>query len=58
MSYDLACEELARHFMGERAPEKLTAELAQHIQTEIEDWLEYQAAERAKALGVTYVAAN
>lgn len=49
--YDQACGDLALHFLGD-SHEKLIEELAQHIQNEIENWIEYQAAERAKALGV------
>lgn len=44
MSYDSACEVLARHFLPDTAPERLVTELAQRIQDEIEDWLEYEAA--------------
>ena len=43
MSYDPACYDLARHFMGDLTTERLRTELAQHIQTSIEDWIEGQA---------------
>ena len=45
--YDEACETLAKHFLTDggtkEAPDQLIlAALAQHIQTEIEVWLEYE----------------
>lgn len=44
MSYDPRCYDLAVLFLSDN-PEKDTEanrdELAQHIQTEIEDWIEY-----------------
>ncbi len=44
MSYDSRCYDLAALFLSDN-PEKNTEanrdELAQHIQTEIEDWIEY-----------------
>ncbi len=43
MPYDPACYDLARRFIGKYAPSRLYDELAQHIQDEIEDWLEWQA---------------
>lgn len=40
-SYDPACEELARHFLSDEEFENdHVAELAQHIQDAIEDWIE------------------
>lgn len=48
--FDPACHDLARHFLGDLASEKLKDDLAQAIQDYIEDWLEYQRDERAKAL--------
>jgi cytochrome c551/c552 len=40
MSYDPACENLARHFLDDlHASEKLIKELAQCIQDEIDDWI-------------------
>lgn len=47
MTYDSACYDLVRHFLGNLAPEKSAAELAQHIQTEIEDWINYRLREAA-----------
>jgi hypothetical protein len=42
MSYDPACEVLARHFLHDSGyPEKFITELAQHIQDQIEDWLQF-----------------
>jgi len=41
--YDPKCMELARHFLGEKASTELphrAQELAQHIQDEVEIWLE------------------
>ena len=46
MSYDPACEELARHFLSDLARPELAAKLAQHIQTEIEGWLEDNAKDK------------
>ncbi len=40
MSYDPKCEELARHFLEDKANPLLVADLAQAIQGCIEDWLE------------------
>jgi hypothetical protein len=42
MSYDPKCDELARHFLPDGAPESVAHELAQFIQNQIEDWLEYE----------------
>lgn len=49
-SYDPACGDLARHFLGGLARDALVAQLAQHIQNEIEGWLEYEKAEIEKEL--------
>lgn len=38
--YDSACEVLARHFLSDLAEPALIKELAQHIQDEIENWIE------------------
>lgn len=38
--YDPKCYSLARHFLGDQASIKLVKKLAQHIQDEIEDWLQ------------------
>jgi hypothetical protein len=38
--YDPACEELAKHFLGNDAPPEKLAELAQHLQDTIELWLQ------------------
>ena len=42
--YDMACEDLARHFLGERADQKTVAALAAHIQVTIEDWIGWHLA--------------
>jgi hypothetical protein len=39
MAFDPACYDLARHFLGESAPESTVLLLAQYIQDTIEDWL-------------------
>jgi hypothetical protein len=39
MAYDPKCEELARHFLPDNAPEEDVKELAQHIQEKVEDWI-------------------
>jgi hypothetical protein len=41
-SYDPKCGELAAHFLDAITPDFLVEELAQHIQTSIEDWLSYE----------------
>lgn len=41
-SYDPACEDLAKHFLDWNEDE--AKELAQHIQDEIELWLQWRAA--------------
>lgn len=55
MSYDSRCYDLAALFLSDN-PEKNTEanrdELAQHIQTEIEDWIEY-ILKPAEALAVS-----
>ena len=48
--FDAACFDLAEHFLGKLAPEKTLNELAQHIQTEIEDWINYRSKEAAAAM--------
>lgn len=42
MSYDPKCEELAEHFLTPHTALELRHELAQHIQDEIEIWLEIE----------------
>lgn len=37
--YDPKCRETAEHFLPSTASERLKAELAQHIQDAVEDWL-------------------
>ena len=37
--FDRRCEDLAAHFLGERAPEAVRHELAQAIQDCVEDWI-------------------
>lgn len=49
MSYDPACETLARHFLG-ASSERLAKELAQHIQDEVESWIESEAERLAEAI--------
>lgn len=41
--YDSACETLAEHFLQDEkgVTKEMIAQLAQHIQTSIEDWLGY-----------------
>ena len=53
-TYDPACYTLAEHFLP-RGPELegLRDRLAAHIQTTIEDWLEYESKQVAEELGVT-----
>jgi len=50
--FDPKCLELACHFLGD-FPEiaALRNQLAQHIQDEIESWLEDEAQKRREALG-------
>ena len=48
--FDPACYDLAQHFLGNLAPEKTLNELAQHLQTEIEDWINYRLKEAAAAM--------
>ena len=50
MSYDPKSYELAEHFLPSAASDRLKSELAQEIQTRIEDWLEYEAAELRESL--------
>jgi hypothetical protein len=45
-SYDPACEELARHFLGDLGFENMTRDLAQHVQDTVELWLECEIAKR------------
>jgi hypothetical protein len=52
MSFDTRCFDLAEHFLPTQARHELKDELAQAIQTRIEDWLEFEAKERCKALGI------
>jgi hypothetical protein len=46
--YDPKCEDLAEHFLGERAPAKHREDLAQAIQDCIEDWINAALAVPAK----------
>jgi len=43
--YDTKCFELAEHFMPEDAPMALKDRLAQHIQQQIEEWLQAEGVE-------------
>lgn len=45
MSYDPACETLAEYFLGSMAPDRLKRALAQHIQDDVESWIEFRLAE-------------
>jgi hypothetical protein len=40
--YDPQCGDLARYFLGDKVRTELVQELAQHIQDEVEDWLNAQ----------------
>lgn len=60
MSYDPACEYLARHFLGGLeggdANERLIKELSQHIQDEVEAWIEAETDRLTKVIqGEHYV---
>jgi hypothetical protein len=48
--YDPACGDLARHFLGDLASDRLVKELAQHIQDQVESWIEYEQAALEAAL--------
>ena len=52
MSYDPKSYELAEYFLPSSASKWLKSELAQAIQTRVEDWLEYECAALAAKLGV------
>jgi hypothetical protein len=53
MSYDPKAYELAEHFLPATASDRLKDDLAQAIQTRVEDWLQFECAELAKRLGVS-----
>jgi hypothetical protein len=53
MSYDPACEDLARHFLSDLAREELVERLAEYIQGQIEDWIAYEIQERRLPAGNT-----
>lgn len=38
--YDVDCFKLARSFLGTQMPDDIVAHLAQHIQDEVESWIE------------------
>lgn len=44
--YDPACEDLSRHFLGDKASALIVSELAFGIQEFIEGWLKDELAER------------
>ena len=44
MAFDPKCYELSEHFLPSSASERLKDSLAQHIQDEIESWLESKKA--------------
>lgn len=48
--FDTKCLELAEHFLPDQASPRLKTALAQHIQDEVEDWLETEANEIAATL--------
>jgi hypothetical protein len=52
MNYDYKCYELAEYFLDYCGSEKLKEDLAQAIQTRIEDWLNHECAAVADKLGV------
>ncbi len=43
MGFDPKCLELAEHFLPEECSSHLKDELAQHVQSAVEDWLEGEA---------------
>lgn len=51
MAYDPACKDLAEHFLSD-APElkSLAARLAQHIQNEVENFIDYERRRLANEL--------
>jgi hypothetical protein len=42
MSFDPKCLDLARHFLGHSISEALAKVLAQHIQDEVDFWMEFE----------------
>ena len=44
-SHDPKCYELARHFLGGAASDRLASNLAQAIQDEIESWIKHEKEE-------------
>lgn len=52
MSFDPKSYELAEHFLPTTASDRLKNDLAQAIQTRIEDWLQYECAQLAFKLGI------
>lgn len=42
LPHDPACADLARHFLGAGAEDRVVAELAGRIQSEIEAWFRYE----------------
>jgi hypothetical protein len=48
VSYDIKCDELARHFLPSQTSEQLVARLAQVIQDRIEEWLEETVLQRER----------
>lgn len=48
--HDPKCRELSEHFLPTMASERLKRELAQHIQDEIESWMQYEAVNLAEMI--------
>jgi hypothetical protein len=44
-SHDPRCHDLARHFLGGAASDRLVSNLAQAIQDEIESWMKHEKEE-------------
>jgi len=42
MAYDSQCFKLAKHFLGDLVPDGVVNDLAQYIQDEVEDWIEFE----------------
>lgn len=50
MSYDPACADLAKYFLGDLATDRLVTNLSQAIQDRVEDWLSYEQRELEQKL--------
>jgi hypothetical protein len=49
-SHDPRCHDLARHFLGGAASDRLVSNLAQAIQDEIESWIKHEKDELERKL--------